>query len=1366
MNKNNIISLIIFGFLLVSLASSGVLASEDVTIYESNGDLVCEAQDMSVFAATGWRWFKKDSGVWVEVKEDKTRDISNPYPISDYSPDETATYRCDVYASDDNWNNYDAIGSNQIFYESPYDVDPINGLCGSEDGKVYNYDETSWETNDFCEVGSVSPSNPSFPSTDSSTSWTCLGEDGGDDASCSASREEAPQGTLSGDVNNLELSCDSTYSLWATTGWRWFKKDGNDWMEISTEKERKTSTSITVDEPGDYKCAIYFSDQYWNNYDEGDSLVLTAVQEPKEPIRINSINVIGDLKVGNEVKFTSDVINYDSESIEYSWYVDNEVVSSSDSFNYVFDESGNYDITLKVSDDFSSDQKTISVSVDISELNVDVSYYEYVVSGHDQVLSFHVTDDEGDVTSADVEISGDRSGSCTTGSSGGCNIHISESEEDEISLNYVVSKDDYDSVSGNINYEVIPERYEIKELNTFSNSDYSVIEDEFFRGDSLYLSFLVWDIVEEKYIIPDVSEAYLVGDGDRKELDFDGTDNDSLRFNTDVPLTDHFLGKSFNVVFAFDFDYSYGGQKEIEVLLKNNPPFVISELNDFSMNFGSTKTINLDNYFRDREDNALGYDLNYSYEGCSNQDVSIDGSNLVLEANSIDSCNLDVTATDRNGASVSSNFELTVIEDSFDLDVNYFPKVILGNNQTLTFSASKNGEALSGVEINLYGLDDVKSCTTGASGGCNIKYTSDEEGSYDLTYDASVSGYETIFGNINYEVIPERYEIRELNTFSNSDYSVIEDEFFRGDSLYLSFLVWDIVEEKYIIPDVSEAYLVGDGDRKELDFDGTDNDSLRFNTDVPLTDHFLGKSFNVVFAFDFDYSYGGQKEIEVLLKNNPPFVISELNDFSMNFGSTKTINLDNYFRDREDNALGYDLNYSYEGCSNQDVSIDGSNLVLEANSIDSCNLDVTATDRNGASVSSNFELTVIEDSFDLDVNYFPKVILGNNQTLTFSASKNGEALSGVEINLYGLDDVKSCTTGASGGCNIKYTPDEEGSYDLTYDASVSGHENISGDINYEVIPKRYEIFDLNSFNDSNYALEDKRFALGESLYVSFRVWDILEEDYTMPEVSEAFLVGDGVRKELEFDETHDGFIRFNTEIPYDDKYLGESFSVVFAFDHDYKYGGQREIPLYIYKDASVQKLEIISPIDGEIINEKDFELKYYLESNSRIPKLDLDIYGENKLVETKTFSGVNGYGSKKIELSKEIIESYQNLTINLSLRDYDEIYDTKTLIISDELQRKIAEGISNELRITKARTVVSRDNVCVSLASHISLNSRTEIVFSIRDLGLRYRKVVRDNDLGTVCFNFPSYDSTDLRGELLRIEVRNDGNDEVHYRVI
>jgi len=77
----------------------------------------------------------------------------------------------------------------------------VDGVCGSAN-KTYAYDVTSYGSDTFCTAGSSSPATPSFPAQGGSTSWTCVGQNGGTTASCSASRNNAPVNGVCGTSNN------------------------------------------------------------------------------------------------------------------------------------------------------------------------------------------------------------------------------------------------------------------------------------------------------------------------------------------------------------------------------------------------------------------------------------------------------------------------------------------------------------------------------------------------------------------------------------------------------------------------------------------------------------------------------------------------------------------------------------------------------------------------------------------------------------------------------------------------------------------------------------------------------------------------------------------------------------------------------------------------------------------------------------------------------------------------------------------------------------------------------------------------------------------------------------------------------------
>ncbi len=73
---------------------------------------------------------------------------------------------------------------------------PVNGLCGSHND-TFAFDVVDWPLGTFCEAGTPQPT-PQFPDVNSSVSWDCLGEHGGNSITCSAFREEEPDDTGGG----------------------------------------------------------------------------------------------------------------------------------------------------------------------------------------------------------------------------------------------------------------------------------------------------------------------------------------------------------------------------------------------------------------------------------------------------------------------------------------------------------------------------------------------------------------------------------------------------------------------------------------------------------------------------------------------------------------------------------------------------------------------------------------------------------------------------------------------------------------------------------------------------------------------------------------------------------------------------------------------------------------------------------------------------------------------------------------------------------------------------------------------------------------------------------------------------------------
>ena len=68
-------------------------------------------------------------------------------------------------------------------------VEVVDGLCG-ENAQDFMREEVGWLSEEFCLQGELQGAMPDFPGPGQDVTWQCLGQEGGDDASCRADRLE------------------------------------------------------------------------------------------------------------------------------------------------------------------------------------------------------------------------------------------------------------------------------------------------------------------------------------------------------------------------------------------------------------------------------------------------------------------------------------------------------------------------------------------------------------------------------------------------------------------------------------------------------------------------------------------------------------------------------------------------------------------------------------------------------------------------------------------------------------------------------------------------------------------------------------------------------------------------------------------------------------------------------------------------------------------------------------------------------------------------------------------------------------------------------------------------------------------------
>lgn len=94
-------------------------------------------------------------------------------------------------------------------------TNPVSAQCGTN-AKEYSAADSAWPSTSnsaFCTQGSLSGGTPAFPAVGASTSWTCLGQNGGANRTCTATREYA----VSGDTTPPNVTIQGAPANWVNT---------------------------------------------------------------------------------------------------------------------------------------------------------------------------------------------------------------------------------------------------------------------------------------------------------------------------------------------------------------------------------------------------------------------------------------------------------------------------------------------------------------------------------------------------------------------------------------------------------------------------------------------------------------------------------------------------------------------------------------------------------------------------------------------------------------------------------------------------------------------------------------------------------------------------------------------------------------------------------------------------------------------------------------------------------------------------------------------------------------------------------------------------------------------------------------------
>jgi hypothetical protein len=268
--------------------------------------------------------------------------------------------------------------------------------------------------------------------------------------------------------------------------------------------------------------------------------------------------------------------------------------------------------------------------------------------------------------------------------------------------------------------------------------------------------------------------------------------------------------------------------------------------------------------------------------------------------------------------------------------ISCFSPIIEGSLESCSIRVDGNGVAVGGVNVQLFLLDGTRlnNCITDMiTGNCVVSFPSGSVGNYTVYATAEKAGWLPdldTYPRATYQVLAMRYLISNLAVYNDPGFSVEDYDFFRGEDMYVHFMVLDefgrpaddmVTSVALISPPGGIAWFT---EYPHAYVPGNYYYSLR----IPITHDFLGDSQVFTFAFNFSDGSGAQMVVEVVIRNNPPVILDAVSgEFARTFDSETTIDLTPYESDVEDSGAALVWSVLGVDSSIAEVSVDRNDVL-------------------------------------------------------------------------------------------------------------------------------------------------------------------------------------------------------------------------------------------------------------------------------------------------------------------------------------------------------------------------------------------------------------------------------------------------------
>ena len=463
----------------------------------------------------------------------------------------------------------------------------------------------------------------------------------------------------------------------------------------------------------------------------------------------------------------------------------------------------------------------------------------------------------------------------------------------------------------------------------------------------------------------DLRQHFTDPDGDTltftASIDKPGIATAKLANNRYLTVQAHTRGTAEVTVTATDPDRESVSSSFLVAVI-NDAPVIKKEIATNLTYRGDSQAVDLTTIFSDPDNDTMTYTAFVANAGTAT--ASISGTSLLISATAIGTTQVTVTARDSFGAATSTSFSVTIVNrdptlNSKFADVSGFRHTPLeiqlapkfadpdGDELGYTIAVANGRIATATVRGSMLTLTGVLLGTTGVTVTAQDQFGGSVSTEFNFTVENR--GPEAI------ATIPDQTLYRGADNAKSIDLTTI---FSDPDNDTLNYSV------NVAVSRAVKATINGN----ELRLEGIS----------------LGSSSITVTASDTS-STTATTSFAVTVENRAPLVVKEISDQATFRHGTVSINLGDVFEDPDGDPLRYFAEVTNGAVVS--TSIQGSKLNVTGLTVNTTRVTVTANDEFGASVSTNFQITV--------ANRAPTVVQEPDD-LTMNRTKNADVdLSGV-----------------------------------------------------------------------------------------------------------------------------------------------------------------------------------------------------------------------------------------------------------------------------------------------------------------------------------------------------------------------------------